>query len=297
MARVKEVHRPETVAEALALLARSDRPGLPLAGGTGLVPRLVSADNAVEAAVDLSLLGLGFIALERGMLRLGATATLAEVAENEICASMAGGLLSRAARLSADVNVRNAATVGGTVVAGHRSPELLLALLLLDAKVLIQTLSGEHVMPLGGFLHAPAQALNQDPSADSGGGLLTEVRFFPPEGDVGTGWARVGRTPRDRPIVAAAALVAPEGDGAAQVRLALGGVASVPIRATSAEEALVGRPFSPEALTEALGDLAETLDPPGDFRGSAEYRRAVAPILARRALREAWAVARGRYGP
>lgn len=289
MARVKEVQRPKTVADALALLARLARPGLPLAGGTTLVPRLVSADNSAEAVVDLSLLGLDLIALERGMLRLGATATLADVAENEVCASVAGGLLGRAARLSADVNVRNAATVGGTVITGDPSSAFLLALLLLDTEVLIQTVEGEHAMPLGGFLHAPDQALNREAPGGAGQGLLTEVRFFPPEGDIGVGWARVGRTPRDRPIVAAAALVVREARVVARARLALSGVAGVPIRATSVEEALTGESFIEETVAEALNNLAETLNPPGDFRGSTEYRRAMAPILARRALQEAWA--------
>ncbi|MFZ5916557.1 MAG: FAD binding domain-containing protein [Chloroflexota bacterium] len=284
MARVQTYHRPQTLAEALTLLARSGWTGAPLAGGTALVPRLVRADNTVQAVIDLSDLGLDAITCQDGWLRLGATATLADVTENEVCVSVAGGLLDRAARMSATVNVRNAATVGGTVAAGDPASAFLLALLLLDAEVLIQTLGGEFTMPLGGFLHAPAQALN--------GSLLTEVRLALPNDQVGAGLARLGRTPQDRPIVMAAALLAREGSVAARLRLALGGVAGVPVRATTVEEALTGRPFTAEALAGALTGWAALLKPPGDFRGSAEYRRVMAPILARRALQEAWVRAR-----
>lgn len=281
MPRVSEYHRPETVAEALTLLARPGVVSAPLAGGTSLVPCLVSADNTVEAVVDLGRLGLDFIERKGETLRLGATATLADVAENPLCRSVAGGLLSRAARLNAGVNVRNAATVGGLVVAGDPASEWLLALLALDAGVVFQSAAaGADSLSLEAFLRAPAGAL--------AGSLLTEVRCVVPDGRLGAGLARLGRTLHDRPIVAAAAVVVRQGDVAARLGLAMSGVAGTPLRLSGVEESLVGRPFTDEVLAETLAGLGEQLSPPDDFRGSAEYRRAMAPILARRALLEAW---------
>jgi len=190
--------------------------------------------------------------------------------------------LSRAARLNAGVNVRNAATVGGLVVTGEPASEWLLALLALDARVAIQSAAaGADLLPLDAFLRAQAGALACS--------LLTEVRCVVPDGRLGAGLARLGRTLHDRPIVAAAAVVARQGDVAARLGLAMSGVAGTPLRLSGVEEALVGRSFTDGALAEALAGLEEQLSPPDDFRGSAEYRRAMAPILARRALREAWA--------
>lgn len=281
MVRVSEYHRPGTVAEALALLARRGVIGAPLAGGTGLVPRLVTADNKVQAVVDLSRLGLDFIKREGETLRLGAMATLAGVAESQLCRSAAGGLLSRAARLNTVPNVRNAATVGGLIVEADPASELLLALLALGAEVVIQSADeGARSLSLNVFLRAPADA--------RGRGLLTEVCCVAPAGRVGAGLARLGRTPDDRPIVAAAAVITRQGDVAARLGLAMSGVAGVPVRLSGVEEALAGRAFTGEAVEAALAGLGEQLEPPDDFRGSAEYRRAMAPILARRALLEAW---------
>jgi CO/xanthine dehydrogenase FAD-binding subunit len=267
--------------EALALLARPSVTGLPLAGGTALVFRLVGPNNEVEAVVDLSRLGLDLIERQGEMLRLGAMATLADVVENPLCCSKAGGLLSRAARMNATVNVRNVATVGGVVVAGDAMSELLLALLALDAEVVIQShVNGLRSLPVGVFLRAPAGALAS--------ALLVEVRLSMPEGDVGAGFARVSRTPNDRPIVAAAAVLVREGDVAACVGLAMSGVAATPLRLSGIVEKMAGRPLTGSLLEEVLSGLAEQLEPVDDFRGSAEYRLAMAPIVARRALQEAW---------
>ncbi len=281
MARVSEYHRPETIAEALTLLARPGVTSTPLAGGTALVPRLVATDNNVQVVIDLSRLDLKFIEREGEALRLGAMATLADVAENPSCRSVAGGLLSHAAQLNAVSTVRNAATVGGLIVEGDPTSELLLALLVLEAEVVMQMAGkGSHSLPLDAWLHTPTDTL-----AD---GLLTEVRLLVPEGRASAGLARLGRTPQDRPIVAAVALVARRGNVATRVGLAMGGVAEAPLRLRKVERALAGQPLNDETLKAALAGLAEHLEPPADSRGSAEYRRAMAPILARRALLEAW---------
>jgi carbon-monoxide dehydrogenase medium subunit len=281
MARVSEYHRPETITEALTLLARPGVTSAPLAGGTALVPRLVAADNNVQAVVDLGRLDLKFIEREGEALRLGAMATLADVAGNPSCRSVAGGLLSRAAQLNAVSNVRNAATIGGLIVAGDPTSELLLALLVLEAEAVVQTAGeGAHSLPLDAWLHAPTDTLAN--------GLLTEVRLLVPEERASAGLARLGRTPQDRPIVAAAAMVVRQGDLAARVALAMSGIAEAPLRLRKVERTLAGQLLNDEMLTTALAGLAERLEPPADFRGSAEYRRAMALILARRALLEAW---------
>lgn len=290
MARVREYYRPETVAEALGLLARPGVVSAPLAGGTTLVPRLLATGNEVQAVVDLGRLGLDFIKLDEGVLHLGATVTLADVTEDKVCHRVAGGLLSRAARLNAEVNVRNAATVGGVVAEMSPTSELLLVMLALDAELVIQSASDSRSVPLDIFVQEPAGTLAGDPSIGSEHRLLTEVRFAVPEGHVGVGLARVGRTPHDRPIVAAAAVVTRQGDVAARVGLSMSGIAATPVRLKDVEETLAGRSLTNEVLEGAVGGLETRLIPPDDFRGSATYRRAMAPVLARRALLEAWAM-------
>ncbi len=154
----------------------------------------------------------------------------------------AGGLLRRAAQGEGPVNLRNAATVGGVVAAAESDSEFYAALLALDAHLVVHEGTRPKTIPLAEWV--------------PGRGLITEVRL--PLAAWRGGAARIARTPSDRPIVAAYAVV----DAGVQ-RVALCGVAHHPILAGMA------------------------LDPPDDFKGSAEYRRAMAEVVMARALAEA----------
>lgn len=266
-----EYLRPTTLDEALALLRRPGVHTVPLAGGTWLVPRLrrdVDVPDPlaapVDAVVDLADLGLDGIDLAGepggGWLTLGATTTLAHIADSAICREMAGGILAQAAQREAPVNQRNAATVAGVALGAPSQSELLLALLALDAHVVVEG-NQSQPLPLHELLAGSGQLT---------GGLVTAVRLPWPAALAGGGLARVARTPGDVPIVAAAAVTGPAG-----CRLAVGGVAGEPLLVRLAAGA------DPEAALTAVLDGVELLS---DWQGSSEYRRAMALVLSRRAL-------------
>lgn len=271
----QDYHRPQSLAEALALLQRSDVRTAPLAGGSWLVPHLRldvpgSIADDVDAVVDLADLGLSYVERSEqpdgAWLRLGATTTLAQVAENAECQQLAGGLLAQAAHDEAPLNLRNTATIGGGIVKARSESELLLALLALAARAVVVIGDGqERSVPLPDLLADPETAI--------GRGLIAEVQVPLPPVAVHGGLARVARTPSDQPIVAAAAVVDDSG-----ARVAIGGVIAVPrlIRLAAGQEL--------EAEMEAVLAGADLLT---DFRGSAGYRRAMAPIIAQRALAQA----------
>lgn len=271
----QDYYRPQSLAEALALLQRSDVRSAPLAGGSWLVPHLRldvpgSIADDVDAVVDLADLGLSYVErsdqADGAWLRVGATTTLSHVIDSAECQQLAGGLLAQAAHDEAPLNLRNTATVGGCVVKGSTESELVLALLVLGAHAVVVVGDGqERAVPLPDLL--------ADPQAAIGSGLVTELRVRWPDTAVRGGLARVARTPSDQPIVAAAAVA---GDSGAWV--AIGGVTAVPrlIHLAAGQEL--------EAELEAVLAGADLL---ADFRGSAEYRRAMAPIIAQRALAHA----------
>ena len=246
MAILKEYHKPTSVPEALALLARTDVNLVPLAGGTRLVGALETRTApGVDGVVDLG--GLPLRAIQTAIvdgapcLSLGALATLTDVCEHEGAAALAGGLLVQAAQGEGPVNLRNQATVGGVVVAAERDSEFFAALLALGARVATTSAAGETVTPL----------------ADLGAidGLVTAVLL--PEAVEAGAIARISRTPADRPIVAAVAV-----RHGTSTRVALCGVAARPV--------LDGAP----------------LDPPDDYKGSTAYRRSMVAVLRQRALAE-----------
>lgn len=268
MPTLKEYHKPTDVSAALMLLRRKSPPTVPLAGGTWLNPRLGQEVQA-GAVVDLSALGLDGIEREPDTLRLGPMATLAEVIRDDICHSLASGILARTAKRDATVNVRNVATVGGTVVVAPADSEFILALLALAAELAVRS-NGTTSLSLARFLSArPA-------------GLVTQVRIHLPLRAVG-GLARVTRTPADHPIVAAVAVIAEDQDA---VRIALGGVAMQPLL-IELEPAALGPSGRIEAATAAVDRAIDDSEPWQDFRGTAEYRREMGTLMAKRALAQA----------
>jgi CO/xanthine dehydrogenase FAD-binding subunit len=278
MSVLKEFHKPTELSDALDLLKRKNPRTVPLAGGTWLKPRIGKevadcSNPVVEAVVDLSGLGLDQIERSGDTLCLGTMATLAAVTQDETCRSVANGILAQTARQEATINVRNVATVGGTVVVAPADSEFLLALLALGAELDTQSAQSEKTTtwPLHQFLDDPAAALD--------GGLMTQVQIHLPARASG-GLACVARTPSDHPIVAAVAVIVAETD----VRIALSGVTRRPLlvefdRPESAEEAVT------RAL-DAAHSIADT-DPWADFRGTADYRRAMGTLMAKRALEQA----------
>lgn len=276
-----EYHRPQRLDEALALLGRADRRTVPLAGGSRLAPQLQGAPpgstpGAVDAVVDLADLGLNAIALREDAgaqpwLCVGATATLSAVAENPLCRALAGGVLAQAAHDDLPPNTRNTATVGGCVVSQATADpgvasRLALALAALDAQaVIVEEDCQPRTLPVIEVLADPGRAI--------GHGLVVELRLPWLADGAGGGLAHVVRTPADQPMVAAAAVSAGR-----SIRVAVGGVAGKPVllRLSDAAE-----------LESALAGTLPTLDTPDDFRGSALFRRAMAAVVARRALAQA----------
>jgi len=268
---LRTYHRPKTLEEALRLVRE---PGtVPLGGGTHLLP---SRDPAVEAVVDLSGLGLSYIEDKPDRVAIGAMVPLQRLMEDPVLNDLTQGLVRPVVPLAASRNLRGQATVGGMLARGEADHPLLVLLLALDASLTLWA-PGRRTVSLESYLAYRGRLL-------AGGGLITELEIPRPPAGTGLGFAHVGRTPRDRPIVCAAAFLVAEGDLCWEARLALGGVGARPLRAPRAEQSLRGKELSPERLVQAAALAAEPLNPPGDFRGSGEYRREMAGVLARRAL-------------
>lgn len=206
----------------------------------------VTTISAVDPfeVVDLQALSLDGITVDGDAVVLGAMRRLQDVVDSEL---VPAGLCELALREGPNT-LRNAATIGGIIASADSESELLAGLLVHNAVISVATSAGVNDMPLADVL-TDRGALR--------GAVITEVRVA--TGGV-TAAARTGRTPADRSIVAAVARLAPDG----QTSVAVTGVAATPVL------------IDPDRL--------DTLEPPGDFRGSPEYRRALAAVLVPRAV-------------
>jgi probable selenate reductase FAD-binding subunit len=251
---MKDSHylRPKTLKEALKLLDQ----GIPLAGGTALIPNL-TPDQVV---VDLQDLGLDKIKTTKNEIRLGAAATLQMLLDSGVAMP---GALAATCRLEASLNLRNMATIGGTIVSsGGRSP-LITALLALAAEVLLEP-GGEQI---------PLDLLLDRRSQKDFGSLITEV-VIPLNARLA--YDQVARAPLDRPIVCAAV------GGVDDLHVALGGFGLRPQRVPQAEEALQKSNGIDGAAAAARKAYAKA----DDQWASGEYRGHVAEVLIRRLLTE-----------
>lgn len=278
---------------ALELLARPDVCTVPLAGGDTLIG---SGDTAIEAVVDLQSLGLDEFSVDPNLGALSAKAmvTRAQLAAIDRPAPPTPGPASHAAKdtplriIAAGAkgwggNVqRNRATLGGALATAAPNDPLVVALLACDARILLCARAGYRTLPLVEFIPDRRQLLAEP-------ALITDVVVpLPPGRLTGYALAHVARTPADAPIVVAAAMISVAYGACKHARLALGGIAGEPIRLPEVEALLADQLLTPELIAVAATRAAALVQPAGDFRGSTEYRRAMAGVLTERALQQAW---------
>ena len=265
MAILAEHHTPKSIAQALDLLAERTSRRVPLAGGTHLIAALETRQRQdVDGVVNLVGLDLAFFLQEESVLRIGAMTTITDLIEHPACADLAGSILPRTARFEGPLNLRNAATVGGLVALAEPDSELYAALLALNASVVAVDRQGFETR-----WQLDASPFSQ-PQSTLAPMLITEIQL--PLSQAAGGHARIARTPMDRCIVAAVAIAIALADSqSSPTKPSTGGESGRTLRT-----ALCGVGPHPQLAGAAL-------DPHGDFKGSASYRRAMAEVVSRRA--------------
>lgn len=257
-------HRPKTLDEALTLLSQPNR--TPLGGGTLLSH---SKSDSVEA-VDLQALSLDTIKKQGNNLEIGATVTLQQLLESEHCPEA----WKAALKLEAPLNIRNSATVAGTLVACDGRSTFATLLFALDAKLEIKSIDKIELVEMETEPRPPKQEV-----VTVGLGEFLPLRLDQIHGklitlisvplNVKLAFDYVSRTPADKPIVCAA--LAQWNSG--RTRLVLGGYGKNPMLAMDGTEAEGVETAARNAFHEAT-----------DEYGSAEYRMDVAGTLAKRCL-------------
>ena len=199
---------------------------------------------------------------------IGADASLQDAYTSPGCPSLLVHALSRAYTWQN----RNRRLVGRALVSPSIAPQWFAALLALGATVNLEDEPGSSEMLLEDLLERGVSGTPAAVSVRSGG-----LRW---------GKAHVGRTPADEPIVAAIAAVELEGKTVRWARIALTGAWSRPVGLAEAAHALVGRELEAGSISSVSKAVAVEVSPAADFRGSVEYRRAMAEVLTRRALEQ-----------
>jgi aerobic carbon-monoxide dehydrogenase medium subunit len=272
-----EYAAPTTVEEALALLIDHGDEAKLLAGGQSLLPVMRMRMNAPELVVDLGRVeSLQGIRDDGDALVIGAMTSyqtlLDEPAVHEHLL-----LLTKATETIADPQIRHRGTVGGALAHADPAGDLGAAALALDASFTILGGSGKRTVPAAEFFQGLFEtAVGEDE-------ILTEIRF-PKHTGWGAHYEKFVRVAHQWSIVAVAATVRASGGTIEEARVGLTNMGDRPLRATSVEQALVGKGASDDAVRDAVASVAEGTSPPSDLNGDADYRKHLATVLTRRAV-------------
>jgi carbon-monoxide dehydrogenase medium subunit len=277
-------HAPETLDEALALLAGGDGFRV-LAGGQSLVPLMKARVVKPTAVVDVNRVpGLDGIEVAGGALRIGALARQQTLLDDETVGRMQP-LLHAAGRYAGFRATRHRGTVGGSLAFAAPWAELTAAVVALDARLEISSAAGARTVSARDFFRGPHETVLEP------GELMTAVHLAAATPRTGAGFHEVSARYRDFAQVAAAATVTLDEAGACTAaELVLLRVAPTPHRVDVSH--LVGTSVGDGEL-DGIADLLADLGPRDDVEVSGRYRKRVAASLARRALRDAADHARG----
>ena len=274
---------PTTLDEALSLLSEYRGRAKVIAGGTDLVPKLKRREiRAPEYVIDLKgIPGLDEIKFDASGLTLGAMVTIGMV-ESSAKIQQRLGILAQAAQSMASPQVRNRGTIAGNICNAVPSADSAPPLLTLGARLKIVSGKGERTVNIEDFFTGPGQtALDEDE-------ILAEIQLssIPPNGK-GVYLKLTPRRAMDLAIVGVAVVVIPQDGICRDIRIALGAVAPTPIRAKKAEAILKGQKLDDKLIEKAAQTAAGQSNPIDDHRASAEYRRDMVEVLAKRAIKQA----------
>lgn len=271
---VKEYFLPQSLDEAVGLLAEYGSSLLVMAGGTIAMPLINEGISFPERVMGLRRAGLSYVNRTNGTVSIGATTTLSQIVSQD-----AVPMLQEAARNAAGWSVRNMGTIGGNIFAPPPAGDVAVALLALDAQVKLAGPKGARVLSLADFYTGFMMSLLEPDE------LLAEIQVPVPAGK--TAYIKFGRKLANTPaVVTVAARAVMDGNKVQEARIALNGVGPHPFRAKNAEAAITGAAFTPETIASATEAAMAEARPFTDAVASESYRRKMTGLFVSRALNQ-----------
>jgi aerobic carbon-monoxide dehydrogenase medium subunit len=275
-----EYERATSVDGAIAALANAGSGARLIAGGHSLLPMMKLRLANPERLIDINDLSeLDYIREQADEIRIGALTRHVDLLKSDLLAG-AFPVFRDAEEVIADPVVRNRGTIGGSLCQADAAEDLSAVCVAAKAQVVIRGAGGERVVGMDGFYTGPFTTAVAD------GEMLTEIRL-PVRSGAGSAHEKVERRAGDFAIAAASAAVWIDGGTITDAGIGLSAVGPVTIIATRAEDLLRGKRPSEELFEQAGQLAAEDSAPLPDGRGPADYKRHLAGVLTKRALRRA----------
>lgn len=277
---------PATLGDALTLLKQRGDEAKIMAGGQSLIPLLKLRFAQPALVIDIGRLpAMAGIARQNGHLSIGALARHVDIERNADLAWLCPILVDTVHWIS-DPLVRNRGTMAGSICHADPSGDWGSVALALDGEIVARSLAGERVIRAADFFQGPfTTALRADE-------IVTEIRIPLPSGKAGGAYNKLERKVGDFATVAVAVHVELSGGKIAKAGIGLTAVGETNIKATAAEQALVGHEPTDELIAEAARLASEAAHPKDDIRGTAAYKKDVVRVYVQRGLKTALGHAR-----
>ncbi|MAS04101.1 MAG: carbon monoxide dehydrogenase [Ahrensia sp.] len=274
-----DYHRPESVADAVALLAKHGDEARAIAGGHSLIPMMKLRMAEVAHLVDLQAIGdLKGIAIDGGTVTIGAMTTQHELIADEALAK-AAPIIREASLQIADPQVRYVGTIGGNVANGDPGNDMPGLMQCLDATYLLSGPEGTREVAARDFYEAAYFTARSDDE------LLVAIRFTAPNG--GYAYEKQKRKIGDYATAAAAVQIAKDDGGCSSASIAMTNLSDTPVWCEAAASALVGTSLDKAAIDAAVAAMTDAIDPQEDNRGPVDFKKHVAGVILRRAIERA----------
>ena len=273
-----EYYQPDTLEEAFRL-KKTIPDSLFISGGTDLMVRIKKKELCPYALISLrSIPNLSGVK-NGNTIRIGAMTSICDFLKNSLLLEKYP-VLVEAAKAIGSVQIRNVATIGGNLCNGSPAADMVPPLLVLEAKIRLQSDKKSRELPIEKFFLGPGET---DLSSEE---ILTDILLGPLAQSTKAIFLKKGRTKMDLAVASVAVLISTDGNNCLSARIAAGSVAPTPLRLFKVEALLEGATLSQQVLAEAQQLAAKCVSPITDIRSTAEYRRHIVGVLVKRALKK-----------
>ncbi len=282
---------PNTLSEAVSLLAsKGDRARI-IAGGTDLLVQLRGGRRSVDVVVDVKEIPeLNELSYDsQNGLVLGAAVPCYRLYENEEIAAAYPGLMD-AATLIGGIQIQGRASIGGNLCNSAPSGDSIPPVIVLGGMCNIAGPNGNRQVSSEDFCTGPGRNVLQDNE------LLVSISIPAPQAHSGANYLRfIPRNEMDIAVagVGSSVVLDASGQNFVSARISLASVAPIPVLCTDAANSLAGKPVSDDSIQEASDKATEASSPISDMRGTIRQRRHLVGVLTRRTLNNAVQRARG----
>ena len=281
LAQEFEYLEPKTIEEAAQYLAKHGEKARVIGGGTDLLVKMKMGELHPQILINISRIpALRYLIEDKG-LRLGALTTFRDLEKSQVIKKRYTALFE-AARSVSSVQIKTMGTIGGNLCHGSPAADSAPPLIVLGGKVRLIKDGRERTLPVEEFFVGPGETVLSPKE------LLVEIQIPEVAERTGSAFLKIGRVAADLSKVSVAVAMVREGDVCKDCRIAMGAVARIPLRAKESEVILKGKRVTETLIDKTRDQVSLEIQPITDPRSTAWYRKEVAKVMVRDAIKLAW---------